>query len=923
MKRRIVIFIAISLITFGLFAQDREHMIRLGDLMKPKGNVFAFALDQNLRTTDSPTFVRLTLSQATGTAPLTVASTTVVANLNADLLDGNEAAAFALSGHTHAGVYEPAFGIGSWAGTANITTLGTIGTGSWHGTEIAADHGGTGQTSYTVGDILHATSSSAVGKLADVAVGQVLASGGVGAVPAYTASPTLGGLTIHALASSESTIGNNILTNGDFATNDLTNWTAAAGWSAATGVAIHTAGIADVTPLTHAVTLVNNGVYQVIVTCIGRSAGTLAMTFGALTGNYAVGGSNVTFEYTFTATSSASFDLTFTPSASFNGGIDNVTVKMITANATPIANFLDSTGASVMAFRGNNASFNTAIGHGAGRMMTTGYANNFYGDYAGYSNTTGYHNNFIGYSAGYYNTDGYANNFIGYRAGVNHVYGYRNNFIGPQCGFSNISGNSNIFIGYQSGYYETGSSKLFIDNISRASEADGRVKALIYGEFASTTAAQNLYFNSKVYVSDNIISSATWGTELITFDGSAGSGTNFTWDGGFTWGSSKFTHNAGSGVTPLVTVWTASPGVTYKIVVTTTDSGSGDLTPACGTSTTGQVWSNITASGTNTYYIKAIGATTFSLTPTHTNWTGTVTALSIMADTNGSVTAENLTINSGQSLFSNGNVVYPSIAFGRSPSYGTGFYYDEVNDSIRFGASGVSVGYFGYNVTQVSPILYLSASTSAISRESNGVFQFGIDAASPAEVTIHGADGTGSDKSSGGIIFADGVGTGAGIPVGPRLKSAYSLPIAATASTLQTLYTRKWEVGKVWSLVNNTDTPIITITCAAGTFVNGKIIYSIEVINNDGSEMQCESGETTFAALQHAAGAAYHIASPTEVSTQSVSTGTLATTWAMVNGSNVVVLSVTSNSDMTMTSGAHTYLRIQIILNSPQTITLN
>ena len=38
----------------------------------------------------------------TGTAPLSAQSTTVVTNLNADLLDGNHAAAFAVSGHVHA-----------------------------------------------------------------------------------------------------------------------------------------------------------------------------------------------------------------------------------------------------------------------------------------------------------------------------------------------------------------------------------------------------------------------------------------------------------------------------------------------------------------------------------------------------------------------------------------------------------------------------------------------------------------------------------------------------------------------------------------------------------------------------------------------------------------------------------------------------
>ena len=42
---------------------------------------------------------------AAGTAPLAVSSNTLVANLNADLLDGNEAAAFALSSHNHDATY--------------------------------------------------------------------------------------------------------------------------------------------------------------------------------------------------------------------------------------------------------------------------------------------------------------------------------------------------------------------------------------------------------------------------------------------------------------------------------------------------------------------------------------------------------------------------------------------------------------------------------------------------------------------------------------------------------------------------------------------------------------------------------------------------------------------------------------------------
>ncbi len=49
--------------------------------------------------TATPSFTTITSTQATGTAPLTVASTTVVTNLNADLLDGQHAAAFQAAGN--------------------------------------------------------------------------------------------------------------------------------------------------------------------------------------------------------------------------------------------------------------------------------------------------------------------------------------------------------------------------------------------------------------------------------------------------------------------------------------------------------------------------------------------------------------------------------------------------------------------------------------------------------------------------------------------------------------------------------------------------------------------------------------------------------------------------------------------------------
>ena len=68
---------------------------------------------------------------------------------------------------------------------ANITT----------GTLVAA-RGGTGNSTYAVGDLLYASATTpTLSRLAGVAAGQVLASGGVGAAPAWSTAPAISGLT--------------------------------------------------------------------------------------------------------------------------------------------------------------------------------------------------------------------------------------------------------------------------------------------------------------------------------------------------------------------------------------------------------------------------------------------------------------------------------------------------------------------------------------------------------------------------------------------------------------------------------------------------------------------------------------------------------------------------------------------------------
>jgi hypothetical protein len=73
---------------------------------------------------------------------------------------------------------------GSYTGITGTGALaaGSLATGF---TAVSAPLGGTGQTSYAVGDLLYASTTTALSKLADVAVGNALISGGVGSAPSY------------------------------------------------------------------------------------------------------------------------------------------------------------------------------------------------------------------------------------------------------------------------------------------------------------------------------------------------------------------------------------------------------------------------------------------------------------------------------------------------------------------------------------------------------------------------------------------------------------------------------------------------------------------------------------------------------------------------------------------------------------------
>jgi len=164
--------------------------------------------------------------------------------------------------------------------------------------------------------------------------------------------------------------------------------------------------------------------------------------------------------------------------------------------------------------KANNSDANVAIGHRALTGNTTGYYNHAIGRDALLYNTTGFENTAIGYRCLYNNADGDDNIAIGYQALLSNVSGNENIAIGYRAletstGTGSValgldagravgSSAGGVFLGYGAGRFETGANKLFIDNNSRVNEADGRVKALIYGIFDAAVANQRLTINGNV-----------------------------------------------------------------------------------------------------------------------------------------------------------------------------------------------------------------------------------------------------------------------------------------------------------------------------------------------------------------------------------------------------------------------------------------
>lgn len=364
----------------------------------------------------------------------------------------------------------------TWASTAlpaSVTTIsfGTTGLTPNSATSgavtvagtLAAANGGTGQSSYAVGDLLFASTTTALSKLADVATGNALISGGVGVAPSYgkigltthisgTLAVGNGGTGATTLTANNVILGNGTSAvqfvapgaNGNVLTSNGTTWT-----SAAAGASL--LGQTD-------------------------SASPFETSLGYQAGNVSTGTANTFIGYQ--------------AGLSNTTGNDNTAVGYQSLDANTIGNNNVAFGSNALGANtsgGNNAAF----GYNALQINTTGSSNTALGRFTLSSNTTGDQNVAVGTSSLTANTTGGFNVAVGVDCLDANTFGNNNVALGYAALGVNTTGSNNTAVGYNAGSnISTGTNLTCLGNGATASAATATNEITLGNSSIATIRAQ-------------------------------------------------------------------------------------------------------------------------------------------------------------------------------------------------------------------------------------------------------------------------------------------------------------------------------------------------------------------------------------------------------------------------------------------------
>jgi hypothetical protein len=317
-----------------------------------------------------------------------------------------------------------------------------------------------------------------------------------------------GGQYIFKGANATATLGSELVTNGDF-TSNLSGWTdSGATWSWVTGSAKHTSG--SISNLSQNVTVTSTNTYLIDFTISGRTSGNVTITLGAVTlvdnGATTTWSGNGTNKRTLVAAASGSVALTIVPSSTFDGSIDNISLRVVSlGTVTPTVAVQNSDASAGVHIRsGGNTQWNTFVGIDVGRSILSGYNNSGYGGNALRTINTGLNNTAVGYNALNLCTIGSSNTVVGSGAGYANVSAYGNALFGYISGTALTTGGyncaygSNSLIGATIGSYTTAMGYASLTGLT----SGNNVTALgaHSGRFIADGATANATCNDSVFV---------------------------------------------------------------------------------------------------------------------------------------------------------------------------------------------------------------------------------------------------------------------------------------------------------------------------------------------------------------------------------------------------------------------------------------
>ena len=421
---------------------------------------------------------------------------------------------------------------------------------------LAATNGGTGQSSYAVGDLVYASTTTALSKLADVATGNALISGGVGVAPSYGKI----GLTTHVSGTLP------IANGGTNSTATPTN-----------------GGITYGTGTAQAYSAAGTSGYVL------TSAGAAAPTWSAVTGTGSV----------VKATSPTISGATLT-------GVNTIQGLTVGLGAGAVAS---NTVVGVSAFTSNTSGTNsTIIGNQAGAGNTTGLYNTAIGDASLYANTTGSGNTVVGQGAMYAGSGGSYNTGVGYSAGNANAsyntsvgysagsgsYGSTNTYIGKNSGSGMTSGSNNVIVGSFTGFgapiFGTGSNWIIL------SDGSGLVRQAIdsAGNVQIFSGAVVVYAPTPATITTTAtLTNANLQTQIINT-----TGTSYT-----------VTMPTGTTLMSLISWGATDTGYDFSVI----NTASGTITMAVNTGVTSLGALTITTGTSAQFRIRFISANTYIL----------------------------------------------------------------------------------------------------------------------------------------------------------------------------------------------------------------------------------------------------------------------------------------------------------------------